>query len=61
MTVFKNRQFRLPSGEAAQDCDPVIARMWADKFDTVDIARRVGKPESYVANRLAALRDAGRR
>ncbi|UGA46646.1 hypothetical protein HU230_0011640 [Bradyrhizobium quebecense] len=59
MTIVKNRLFAPADVVAALD-DRILS-MWAQKqFDTAHIARSVDKPESYVANRLAALRDAGR-
>lgn len=60
MTIFKNRIF-APADELAA-LDQRIVSMWGQReFNTADIARALNKPESYVANRMAALRDAGRR
>jgi hypothetical protein len=39
--------------------DDTIRRMFKGRFDTVEIAQFLGKDESFVANRLAKLRDAG--
>lgn len=39
--------------------DGTICRLWRGKWDTNEIARLSGHPESEVANRLAALRDGG--
>jgi len=40
--------------------DGVISALWrTKKFDTKDIARHLREPESFVAKRLAALRDGG--
>jgi hypothetical protein len=40
--------------------DFTIESLWKLKRDTLFIAERMGLPESTVANRLAAIRDAGR-
>lgn len=48
--------------EAAVIRDPfdgIICRLWRGKWDTNEIGRLSGHPESEVANRLAALRDGG--
>lgn len=39
--------------------DAMIGRLWRGHWDTADIARLAGHPESEVANRLARLRDGG--
>lgn len=39
--------------------DGIICRLWRGLWDTNEIARLSGHPESEVANRLAALRDGG--
>lgn len=46
----------------AGDCarDGTIAALWALKLDTREIAKRLWLPESFVANRLAVIRDAAR-
>lgn len=40
--------------------DGVILALWGEKLDTFEIARSMHERKSFVANRLAALRDAGR-
>jgi len=40
--------------------DKVILSLWNMKLNTHEIAKRMGRPEAQVANRLAALRDEGR-
>ena len=41
--------------------DGVIARLWAARrMNTYDIGAHLYLPESFVANRLAVIRDAGR-
>lgn len=51
--------------EIAQDAaangavDAEIARLWATReHDTASIAKALTRPESFIANRLAAIRDA---
>lgn len=48
------------TADRASAYDPVIIALWSMGLDTIDIAKRLSKPEAYIANRLAALRDAGR-
>jgi hypothetical protein len=40
------------------DIDERILRFWRYGDDTMQIARRLTRSESFVANRLAAIRDA---
>lgn len=37
--------------------DAAILKLWGETRDTLEIARRLGRPESQIANRLAQLRD----
>ncbi|MGO4712578.1 helix-turn-helix domain-containing protein [Bradyrhizobium sp. 2TAF24] len=37
--------------------DRTILRLWNERHDTVDIARRMNRSEAQIANRLAQLRD----
>lgn len=39
--------------------DGVISALWREKMNTYSIARVLREPESFVANRLAVLRDSG--
>lgn len=39
--------------------DGFIAALWRSGFDTVDIAAHLQLHRAFVANRLAAIRDAG--
>ena len=42
---------------SAAAIDERILQLWGQRFDTFEIGRAVGRPQSYVANRLARLRD----
>ena len=55
-TAKQQRSF-LRGDEIAYD--GVIASLWREKFNTNEIARHLREPESFVANRLAVLRDSG--
>ena len=60
MTILKNPILAPESDVAALD-DRLLSMWRRYKFDTTDMARALDKPESVIANRVAALRDAGRR
>lgn len=49
-----------PASDLSAAYDPAIITLWSMGLDTIDIAKRLGQPEARIANRLAALRDAGR-
>lgn len=49
-----------PAPDLSAAYDPIIIALWSVKLDTTDIAKRLSQPEARIANRLAALRDAGR-
>lgn len=46
-----------PCGAPSASDDAIILRLWRDGCDTAEIARRLGRSEAQVANRLAQLRD----
>lgn len=50
----------IRTADPADVYDPAIIALWSMGLDTIDIAKRLSKPEAYIANRLAILRDAGR-
>ncbi|MGY3535390.1 hypothetical protein [Bradyrhizobium sp. USDA 4452] len=58
MSIFDDT---APARDRVETVDEAILRLWGEKLDTVAISRRLGCLEHVVANRLAALRDAGRR
>ncbi|MHC2462100.1 hypothetical protein [Bradyrhizobium embrapense] len=57
MSIFNDA---APARDHVETVDETILRLWGEKLDTVAISRRIGCLEHVVANRLAALRDAGR-
>ncbi|WP_342711526.1 hypothetical protein AAFG13_06700 [Bradyrhizobium sp. B124] len=51
----------VAAADRAETTDEAVLRLWGNKLDTEAISRCLRLPEYFVANRLAELRDAGRR